>query len=185
MAAAAASTNQPGSGSDPLVFKYDPSTQTVTRVTFRNTGSNGLPAWEGIVYHDYKHYAHDKITMTSDSSLEHKWKELYTNNGTLYGYETVNIQAYAAEIPTQPGSRATAGFIRVLIFQPSWTTGTTLYIVDNPKMLSLDDDIQKDLIRNAAIWWRKKQSGQSGGLRRSRRFKKSRRTCRTRRTRRK
>ena len=160
---AAAASNQPGAQNGPLVFMCVKNPQTnelqPQLVGFRNKGSNGLPAWERIVYREYvdlkKKWRDFGLASYMDpKKLEHlkyQWKPLLTNNGRLVGYETVWIHT---------NSELKRRAIPVIILQPSWGGGVTLYIVeDSVEFLKLSQGNQQAYIQYVATWWTSADDG--------------------------
>ena len=141
---AAAASNQPGAQNGPLVFTYNPSTQRVTPVVFRDRGANGLPAWERVIYNkyidvrqkyeDFKDATNKFILNVPPIKLDnitYKWKVTKDSYGKPTT-ETVRIHRYK-------NPRYSSDDPHVIIMHPSWNDKGTIYIVDDPDFLSKDD----------------------------------------------
>ena len=157
---AAASSNQPGAQNGPLVFKcvINPQTGELQSqlVGFRPAavGENGnrIEKWETVIYREYvdlkKKWRDFGLASYMDpkklEQLKYQWQPVYSK-GRLIGYETVWIHT---------NSELKRHAVSVIILQPSWASGDTLYIVeDSVAFLKLNPSQQQEYIKYVATWW--------------------------------
>jgi len=158
--------HEPGAQSVPLVFKYNPVNKTMNK---RQEGLRTPDKWEHVIYNKYidlrkkwKNYV-DAIKKFELSELEnpqkldditYQWRE-GNNEFRKPVKEKVRIHRFIHPQASQDDPH-------VIIMQPSWEgskpdtwndINATLYIVDDPRFLHLDENDKDKLIRQAGLFW--------------------------------